>query len=106
MWQPVIDSFRKRLGRWKRKLISSGSKVVLINSVLTSLPLYHFSVFKVPKGVLKTLIGMQRDFLWGISFEKRKTTWVSWDVIVKPKNLGGLGTKDLELFHYSLLGKW
>ena len=33
-WQCVIDRFEKRLAMWKGKLLSSGGRLVLINSVL------------------------------------------------------------------------
>lgn len=31
--------------------------------------------------------------------------WVAWDVMTKPKAMGGLGFRDLELFNLSLLAR-
>ena len=52
-WKGVDERFQKRLSGWKGKLLSSGGKLVLINSVLSSLPLFMFLFFEVPREVLK-----------------------------------------------------
>ena len=50
-WKGVDERFQKRLSGWKGKLLSAGGKLVLINSVLSSLPLFMFSFFEVPRVV-------------------------------------------------------
>lgn len=40
-------------------------RVVLINSVLNSLLLYHLSFYEAPKKVRRKLIQIQKRFLWG-----------------------------------------
>ena len=72
----MVDRFKNKLTNWRRKSLTIGGKVVLINSVLSSLPLYFFSIYKAPKAVLKTLKRLQREFLWGGNLERRKTAWV------------------------------
>ena len=52
-WQSVIDRFEKRLSSWKSKLLSSGGRLVLINSVFSSLPIFMMSFFEVPAGCYK-----------------------------------------------------
>lgn len=37
--------------------------------------------------------------------DERKTSWVFWDVMTKPKLLGGLGFRDTELFNLALLAR-
>ena len=54
-WKGVDERFQKRLSGWKGKLLSAGGKLVLINSVLSSLPLFMFLFFEVPCVVLKKL---------------------------------------------------
>ncbi|GAU27711.1 hypothetical protein TSUD_126570 [Trifolium subterraneum] len=104
-WRPIIDTMRKRLLGWSGRHLSIGGRVTLINSVLSSLPLYYFSFFKVPSSVLKVLVSIQRNFLWGGGLEG-KICWVKWDTICLPKDRGGLGIKNLDLFNLSLLSKW
>jgi hypothetical protein len=91
---------------WSGRNLSIGGRVTLINSVLSSLPLYFFSFFKAPVCVLKEMVSIQRSFLWGGGVENKKMCWVSWDRICQPKKRGGLGIKNLAIFNSSLLCKW
>lgn len=64
-WKPVVDAMKKKLSSWNGRNLSMGGRVTLINSVLSSLPLYYFAFFKAPKKILNELIKIQRMFLWG-----------------------------------------
>jgi hypothetical protein len=54
-WYPIECCFAGKLGCWKGKMLSYGDRdrLVLINSVLSSLPMFMFSFFEVPVGVRK-----------------------------------------------------
>jgi hypothetical protein len=54
-WKPIKDRFEKKLSSWIGKLLSYGDRLILINSVLTSLPMFMLSFFEIPKGVRKRL---------------------------------------------------
>jgi hypothetical protein len=105
-WSPVIDNMKKRLNVWKGRHLSIGGRVTLINSVLSSIPLYYLSFYRAPKKVIEELTRIQRQFLWGGSEGKNKINWVSWSNVCKPKSEGGLGLKNLEKFNCALLIKW
>ncbi|CAJ2637088.1 unnamed protein product [Trifolium pratense] len=105
-WSPILDVMKKRLSIWNGRHLSIGGRVTLIKSVLSSLPLYFFSFFKAPACVIKELVCIQRQFLWSGGLDSNKMCWVSWDQICQPKENGGLGIKNLELFNSSLLCKW
>ncbi|KAJ0589501.1 putative reverse transcriptase zinc-binding domain-containing protein [Helianthus annuus] len=105
-WQPVMDVFHSRPAKWKSHLLSIGGRVVLIKSVLESLPSYYFSLYKAPKKVINDLESIIKRFLWGGSVEERKLHWVAWDKVTRPKKCGGLGLSKLQLVNTSLLSKW
>ncbi|GLU22472.1 hypothetical protein SLE2022_385450 [Rubroshorea leprosula] len=105
-WKPVIEKFRSKLASWKGKLLSIGGRITLLTSVLSALPLFYFSIFKVPKGILKELIRIQKNFLWGTSDESKKIAWVNWERVCLAKNKGGLGIPNLAIKNIALLGKW
>lgn len=62
--QPFIDNIKARLTNWRSRQLSIGGRLTLINTVLSSLPLYFFSFYKAPKKVLEMLERLQRRFLW------------------------------------------
>lgn len=92
-WNPVIQKVRDRLASWKGRNLSIGGRVTLINSVLNSLPFYFFSFYKAPKVVIKELIRIQRDFLWGAKEDSRGIYWVAWDKVCRDKKEGGLASR-------------
>ena len=52
------------------------------------------------------LTKIQRMSMWACCSNHHETFWVSWKHVCQPKNKGGSGLKDLELFNISLLKKW
>ena len=48
-WRVIEEKFEKKLSSWKGKHLSVGGRLVLINSVLTSLVMFMLSFFEVPK---------------------------------------------------------
>ena len=70
----------------------------LVNLVLTVVPLFYLSFFKVSMVVYNRIINIQRSFLWTWDREKRVISWVSWENVCKPMEEGGLGIKDIRRF--------
>ncbi|CAN1167737.1 Putative ribonuclease H protein At1g65750, partial [Linum perenne] len=106
IWDPVVDSFRKRLERWKARFLSFGGRVTLLKSVISNLPTYYLSILRVPASVLAKLESIQRRFLWGGSEDKKRIHLVNWDMVKTSIHKGGLGVMDLDSFNRALLGKW
>ncbi|GKV41862.1 hypothetical protein SLEP1_g49342 [Rubroshorea leprosula] len=106
MWYPMIQSFKKKLASWKGRHLSLGGRITLINSVLSSLPVFLMSVFLIPKGILLSIDKIRKSFLWGGGGDERKVNWVKWEKICKKKEEGGLGVRDLRKFNLALMGKW
>ena len=63
-WRIVEEKFEKKLSSWKGKHMSVGGRLVLINSVLTSLAMFMLSFFEVPKQVLERLDYYRSIFFW------------------------------------------
>jgi hypothetical protein len=105
-WDPLIDHIRKRLQSWGNRYVSLGGRIVLINSVLNVIPIFYLSFMKMPATVIKKIVSIQRELLWGGLRGGRKMYWVSWKEVCKPKCQGGLGVRDVGKVNYSLLIKW
>jgi hypothetical protein len=63
-WSTLLERIEKKLGSWKGKHLSYGGRLVLINSVLSSLPLYMLSFFEIPREVLKKVDYLRSRFFW------------------------------------------
>ncbi|GMP93729.1 hypothetical protein CsSME_00043442 [Camellia sinensis var. sinensis] len=55
VWDGVVDRVQRRLARWKRQYLSKGGHVILIKSVLLSIPTYFMSVHVIPVSVARRL---------------------------------------------------
>ena len=53
-------------------MLSVGRRLVLINSILSSLPMFMLSFFEVPRGVLKKLDYFMSRFFWQSDDHKKK----------------------------------
>jgi hypothetical protein len=47
--QPLIDKVAVRLSAWRRKLLNKAGRLVLVNTILTSIPTYYLTVFAIKK---------------------------------------------------------
>ncbi|XP_062188905.1 uncharacterized protein LOC133892218 [Phragmites australis] len=105
-WAHIEDKFQKKLSSWKGKLFSVGGRLVLINSVLTSLAMFMLSFLEVPRGILQKLDYYRSCFFWQCDDHKKKYRLARWSVLCKPKDFGGLGIQNLDLQNKCLLSKW
>lgn len=63
------------------------------------------SVFKLHNGVIHEMEQMIRSYWWGAKHGKRKTHWLAWERMLKTKDSGGMGFRDLKLFNQALLAR-
>ena len=105
-WKCIEDRFEKKLSYLKGKLMSYGGRLILINSVLTSMPRILLSFFKVPVGVRKRLDFYRSRFFWQSIELKRKYILAKRDIICRTKDQEGLGIENLEVKNRCLLSKW
>ena len=89
VWDGVEEKVRRRLVWWKRQYISKGGRITLIRSTLASMPIYHMSLFRMPKSVARRLDKVQRDFLWGGGSVERKAHLIKWKKKSSSNQVGG-----------------
>ena len=94
-WKPVEDRFEQKLSSWIGKLLSYGDRLVLINSVLSSLPMFLLYFFELPIGVKKRLDFYRSRFFWQSDENKRKYQANKMKYHMLPDQ-GGLGIEVLD----------
>lgn len=66
------DRIKDKLNGWRTKTLNQAGKEVLIKSVITAIPSYVMSIFKLPKTWCSKINALIADFWWGHSTEGRK----------------------------------
>jgi len=84
-WEEIENRIEKRLTGWKGKMLSSGDRLVLINLVISSLPMFMLSFFEIPRGVLEKIDCYRSRFYWQNDQHKRKYRLLKWEVLCEPK---------------------
>ncbi|GJV14855.1 RNA-directed DNA polymerase, eukaryota [Tanacetum coccineum] len=105
-WTDTVLKLRSRLSNWKVKTLSIGGRLTLLKSVLGASPLYNMSIYKVPRGVLKSMEAIRSKFFNGADYSDKKITWAAWDKVLASKKNGGLGVSSFHALNRALLLKW
>ncbi|CAL5422248.1 unnamed protein product [Camellia sinensis] len=74
--------------------------------MLSNLPLYYLSLFKMPMEVAKELEKIEANFLREGTNLKKKIHMVKWTNVTKSTSLGGVGIRRITDVNASLLLKW
>ena len=94
---PMLNSFDGYLAGWKARLLSTGGHMVLVNAVLSSLPIYYMSSILLPKYVRDYIDARRRAFLWtGEEKCHGSSCLVAWEDVCRNKEHGGLSLRNLE----------
>jgi hypothetical protein len=71
IWMELITKIQCRLQAWKGKILSMGGRLILLNSILSSILLYYQSLFRLPDWCLHKIDKIRHDFLWaGVDSKK------------------------------------
>lgn len=62
-WLPLIEKNAKKLDVWKGGTMSIAGRSTLISSSLNNTPIYHMSIYLLPKTTVKNLDKIRRTFL-------------------------------------------
>ena len=103
---PLIDRTDRYLGGWQASLLNTMGRAVLVNAVLDSALIYTLSAIQLPQGTIDALDKKRRAFLWsGDTTTNGARCLVVWEQTCLPKELGGLGIKNLQTLNQCLLLK-
>ncbi|XP_026378591.1 uncharacterized protein LOC113273032 [Papaver somniferum] len=104
-FRPCIDKLKFKFARWKTTLSTAG-KMTMIQSVTSTTSIYQMNCFKIPKTICNEINAIQRDFFWNKEQDKSiGVYYFDWDAVNKPKELGGLEFKNMEIFNMAMLTK-
>ncbi|XP_019432659.1 PREDICTED: uncharacterized protein LOC109339643 [Lupinus angustifolius] len=73
--QPIADKILAKLAKWKGTSLSIMSRVELMKSVIQSMLMYSFHIYKWPTQLLKNVDRKIRNFIWSGDTEVKKLEW-------------------------------
>jgi hypothetical protein len=85
-WDSTEGKMRSKLGPWQGKMLVMGGRVTLINSSLTSVPLYMLSFYRIPSGVKEKMDRIRNIFLWDETEDKNKYNLFNWQTVCIQKD--------------------
>ncbi|KAF1858738.1 hypothetical protein Lal_00044771 [Lupinus albus] len=54
-WTPILNRIKSRIASWSKSQISFGGRVILINVILSAIPLYFPSFYKAPLSAIQSI---------------------------------------------------
>jgi hypothetical protein len=96
---------RNLIGTWSGQEASCAGREVLLKSVAQAVPTYSMSCFLLSKTTCRKMKSPIANYWWGSSADSRRIHWLSWERLTYPKELGGMGFRDLWNFNKAMLGK-
>ena len=93
--EPLIHQVKARFSTWSVKSLSFSGRLLLIKTVIAGINTFWCSAFILPKACIAKINSLCGVFLWKGDIESHNTARVSWDVVTRTKEQGGLGIKDL-----------
>jgi hypothetical protein len=68
----LLERIIVRLNGWKEKLMSMGTKEILLKAVIQAIPVFAMAVFKIPKSICKEITDAMAAFWWGDTETEKK----------------------------------
>lgn len=105
-FDPLMGKVAARAEPWCGRFTSKGSKTVLIDSNLSSLPMYMMGMYILPEGVHGSFDKDLSRFFWQAMNGRQKYHMVKWADICLPKEMGGLGILASRRMNVALMLRW
>jgi hypothetical protein len=101
----LSEKISKRILPWQGKHMSSGGRLILSNSCLATLPTYVIGFYLLPQGNHRKMDSIRSRFFWRGAGDAFKYHMVRWEAVCRPKDLGGLGIINTQIFNECLVVK-
>ena len=91
----LIQQVKRKFNSWIARALSFAGRLLLIKTVIADITNFWCSSFVLSKACIKRINSLCGVFLWRGNIEEHHTARVSWKIVTRPKEEGGLGVRDL-----------
>ena len=95
---PLVERVKVRADPWQGRFTSKGSKSVLIDACMSSLPMFMMGLYILPEGTHGNFDKDLSRFFWMAQNGRQKYHMVKWADICAPKELGGHRYHSIEAY--------
>jgi hypothetical protein len=106
VFRGTVEKMRKKLQPWKGKNLSSGGRLILTNSSLSSMPTYLMGMYLLHEGIHVQMDAVRSKFFWRGDIDKFKYHMIKWENVCLPRDFGGAGVINTRHFNEALILKW
>ncbi|KAL1189620.1 putative ribonuclease H protein [Cardamine amara subsp. amara] len=97
--EPLLLKIRAKISAWTSKYLSFAGRQLLIDTVIAGITNFWCGAFILPKKCIRKINSMCSAYLWKGFLEAGSNARVAWEIVTSPKEEGGLGVKNLELWN-------
>ena len=90
-YQYLVDNIQSRIEGWQAKYLSMAGRATLVKASVTTIPIYVMQTTLLPQKISHQIDKMSCNFLWGDTEHHRGCHTVKWEIVMLPKEVGGLG---------------
>jgi hypothetical protein len=101
-WDWLVTRVSNKINLWCNRWLSLGGRYILVKSVLEGQNVYWMSMEALPRIILNRIRKLMFQFLWTGHSEAQQYHLCRWEILSRPKNLGGWGFCNLPLFNLAL----
>lgn len=101
-WEDIISKCNPKFANWKNKWLSQVGRIIIIKSILSTLPIYAMSCFKLTPRVIDALESFMKKFLWEGAKEDKHILLIHWNTTCLAKENGGARLRHMEFQNLAL----
>ena len=104
-WSWLIRNIEANILIWVNRLLSQGGRLIVLKSILESIPVYWNSIMAIPKGVLQKICKICFQCLWVGKHLQGVLHLVHWSMIATLKEFDRWALKEIFLYAQALTGR-
>lgn len=105
VWKGLAEKCLRKMEGWKGKWLSSARRILMLKSVVSTVPIFSMMCLKIPKKVINSVEKKMRKFFWSGAGKDKKWPLLKWEKICKHKKFGGVGIRDWNIMNIALGAK-